>query len=99
MDPNPWDILLGRQFSGSTAITLLLYTSAAEKLAEPDYLLETLVVVWMWQLKQEFSPYHEFFVIETVDPNDGNKIRRFILERVLHQDRTEVRPTTSASKD
>ncbi len=84
MDPNPWTLLLERTLSQSTAHTLHLYTSAASTVTDPESVLERLDVVWLWQIKQCGSPYHEFFVIETVDPLHRNEIRRFILERVLH---------------
>jgi hypothetical protein len=99
MDPNPWTLLLDRTLKESTSITLHLYTTAAEKVADPDSLLKRLDVVWIWQLKNEWSPFHEFFVIETVDPENANKIRPFILERVvLDSNRIEVSETTSASE-
>jgi hypothetical protein len=82
MDPSPWTVLLERTFKESTTVTLILYTSAAEKVDDPDSLLERLDVVWIWQLKVGHAPYHEFFVIETVDL-ENNQVRVLILERVL----------------
>jgi len=91
MDPNPWTLLLERTLKESTSITLHLYTTAAERVSDPDSLLKRLEVVWIWQLKHKGSPFHEFFVIETVDPEHGNKVRQLILERVLLDgNRTEV---------
>ncbi len=105
MFPQPWDLLLERILSMSTANTLHLYASAAEKVSNPESLLDRLDVVWMWQLKQEVAPFHEVSVAETVDPLQKNEIRRFILERIYHADGridctevTEVQPTTSAFK-
>ena len=105
MFPQPWDLLLERILSMSTANTLHLYASAAEKVSNPESLLDRLDVVWMWQLKQEVAPFHKVSVAETVDPLQKNEIRRFILERIYHADGridctevTEVQPTTSAFK-
>jgi len=99
IDPNPWNLLLERTLSQSTYITLHLYTSAAEKVSDPESLLNRLDVVWMWQLKQEVAPFHEVSVVEMKDSAQRNEIRRFILERVYHADGrivptevTEVQP-------
>ncbi len=103
MDPKPWDILFQRILNQTTDNTLLLYLHAAEKLSNPKSFLEALVVVWMWQLKQELSPFHKVAVVETMDTSHRNKIRLFVLERIYHPDGridrskvTEVRPTMSA---
>jgi hypothetical protein len=82
MDANPWTVLLERTFKESTTVTLILYTTAAEKADDPDSLLNRLDVVWIWQLKVGNPPYHEFFAIETVDP-ENNQVQVLILERVL----------------
>lgn len=103
MDPNPWDILVRRTLNESTDTTLLLYLDAAKKRSDPNSLLDSLVVVWMWQLKQDSTPFHEVSVIETNDPSHGNKTRFFILERIYHRnggidrsDLTEVTPDNKA---
>lgn len=106
MDPNPWNLLLERTLSQSTSITLHLYTSAAEKVSNPESLLDRLDVVWMWQLKQDVAPFHEISIVETKDSTQRNEIRRFILERVYLADGrivptevTEVQPTMNISNN
>lgn len=99
MYPNPWEELLSRTLSEATAITLHLYTSAAEKVHDPESFLNMLDVVWMWQLKCDLKPFHEICVFETEDPKNG--IRRFVLDRVyqatggIHTEVTEVQPNTT----
>ena len=83
MDLNPWVLLVERTFSQSTAHTLRLYISAAEKLEDSSAVLDRLDVVWIWYNKLEEAPQHEYFVIETADRMENNLIRRFLLERTV----------------
>ena len=70
-------------------ITLNLYVSAAEKFADPQAFLDSFVVVWIWEFKKEDSPFHEFYIIEAEDRMQGNKLTRFVLERITKKSTTE----------
>jgi len=89
-DLNPWTLLVERTLCQSTAHTLRLYISAAEKLEDFETVLDRLEVVWVWFNKLQELPEHEYFVIETVDRLQNNLTRRFLLERtILRNDSTE----------
>jgi hypothetical protein len=104
MDPNPWNLLLKRTLCEPTDNTLHLYTSASEKVADPQSFVDRLDVAWVWQLKAEEKPFHEVAIVETEDRLAKNETRSFVLDRVYHPDgridRTEVTEvqTTSAFK-
>ena len=88
MGHDSWTILLRRTFVATTDITLNLYISAAEKFADPQAFLDSFVVVWIWEFKKG-SPFHEFYIIEAEDRMQGNKLTKFVLERITKKSTTE----------
>jgi len=82
MDPNPWNLLLKQTLCKPTDNTLHLYTSALEKVADPQSFVDRLDVAWVWQLKAEEKPFHEVAIVETEDRLAKNETRSFVLDCV-----------------